>query len=409
MRRWAAALALVALAVGSTACSGSSSPKAGTTTTSTTAPPPPTWTGVGGAPASRLVTAGGHVVYLAHANGAFALVALDPTTGAVAWRVDAAAGGGSDRPAVLTDGDRVIGFETPQVVRAVDGRTGAVQWRTQLPGVATSQLAQCGDDICVATGADATGTPSASLVTLDADDGRVRSTGAFVGAPVIAIGSNTVLSVVGPQLVLASDGATKTVWQVALGAAFPSLLDVATTTWRAWPGPDGAWVVFAGTGLAGGTVIGIARDGGIAWRLAGAHPCAFLEGDVAARAGDPSLPVVLCVGDATRTVIAVDPVTGAAAWTLDADVDSTTRVVRVSPRSWLIDNGLLVDVDVKEGPRSVGLDLVDGWCGAPDPTPCDFDGRRLSEPRVVPDYSGVTIAGWGVWIDGGSVDAIKLP
>jgi hypothetical protein len=234
------------------------------------------------------------------------------------------------------------------------------------------------------------------------------STGRFVGAPVLAIGSNTALSVVGSELVLASDGATKAVWQVPLAALFPPALDVAATTWRAWPGPDGAWVVFAGPQLTNGTVVGIARDGSVAWRLAGAHPCGFVDGDVVARAGDPSLPVSLCVGAPTHTVIAVDPVTGAAAWTLDAAVDSKAPVVRVSPRSWLIDNGLLVDVDLKDGPRSVGVDLVDGWCGSPDPTPCDIAGGPLSEPLGVPDYGGVTVAGWGAWIDGSTVHAVKL-
>ncbi len=403
MRRWAAALVLTA----AVACSSNRSPAGGTTTT-TTAPPTPTWTRTGGAPASRLVAAGGHVVYLAHASNGFELVALDPTTGDVAWRAAAAAGGGIDRPLVLADGDNVLSFETAQVVRAVDARTGSVQWRTSLPGPATSQLAHCGDDICVTTAPDPAAATAASLVTLDADDGRVRSTGAFVGAPVLAIGGNTVLSVVGAQLVLASDGATKAVWQVPLTAVFPTALDPATTTWRVWPGPDGTLVVFAGAQLTNGTVVGIARDGTVAWRLVGAHPCGFVDGDLVARAGDPSLPVPLCVGAATHAVIAVDPVTGAAAWSLDAAVDSTATPVRVSPRSWLVDNGLLVDVDVKDGPRSAGTDLVDGWCGSPDPTPCDIEGRPLAEPAVVPDYAGVTIAGWGIWIDGSTVHAVKL-
>ena len=406
MRRAAATLALVVVV----ACSTSSPPTAGTTTT-TTAPPAPTWTGAGAPPVSRLSAAGGHVVYLAHSTNGFDLVALDPTSGAVAWQLPAAAGTSADRPALLVDGDQVVSFESDQVVRAVDARSGAVRWRAALPGAATSPLARCDDAICVTTAADATGETPASLVALDRGDGHIRTTGANVGAPVLALAGNDVLSIVGTQLVLASDRATKVAWQVPLTAAFASPPSVAGTTWRAWPGPDDAWVVFAGTSdpSAVGAVAGIAGNGTVAWRLGGTHPCSFVDGDVLARASDPSLPVLLCAGAEPRSLLAVDPVSGAAAWTLAGALDNTTSIVRVSPRSWLVDAPVPVDVDIKDGPRAPGIDIVGGWCGAPDPYPCDFYGRVVTEPTAVPDYAGATVAGWGAWIDGATVHAVKLP
>jgi hypothetical protein len=433
---------LAALSVG--ACQSSSTP-AGTTTT-TTRPLPPSWSGAGPAPTSKLVAVDDRIVYLGGALDALELVALDAATGAVSWQQPAAAPAllPGQRPSVLADDSAVLALGTPTSLISVDAHDGAVRWRAPLPGPATGSPMRCGDDICISVGASApapTADPAATttttaptttfepatpttvaagpsatpaLVALDRDDGHVTAVGHELGAAVVAIDGSNVLSIDGPDLVLARSRATEAVWRAPLAA----VLGASTTPplqlrWRAWTGPGDAWVVYAGTDSdsALGVTAGITAKGSVAWRASGSRPCPFLD-DSSARDGDESLPVLICSGLPTTSVEGIDPITGAAAWQLDDPFieRSAASVVRTSGRSWLFDvPPVRIDVDLADGPRLPGGDITGGWCGVPDPYPCTVAGAAVAAPDAVPAFAGVTGGGWGAWIDDGRVKAIKLP
>jgi len=134
--------------------------------------------------------------------------------------------------------------------------------------------------------------------------------------------------------------------------------------------------------------------------------------DLSARDGDQGLPVLVCFGVPTSAVAAIDPITGAAAWQVDApSIDNpAASVVRTSGRSWLFDvQPVPIEIDIGGGPRRPGEDITGGWCGTPDPFPCTVIGARERFPDAVPAFAGVMAAGWAAWIDNGTVKAIQLP
>lgn len=397
--RLAAAVAIVSALFTSLACSGGPSRLPGASASSSAAHV--TWTGTGPRPLSRLVSAGGRILYIGGATTSAELVALDPGSGAVAWSKPV--GVTPSPPDVLVDGDRVFALAPGgSTIVALDGATGDQSWSTPLGAPATTNPIRCGSDLCVSVGTS----DSDAAVAQISRDGTLRDTGRVVGIRVVAMDDDQVLSLIGQDLVLAERHATREVWRAPLASLFGGTPIDPAAQWQAWPGPDSAWIVWqAARGTPEGVATGIAQ--GVAqWDVFGARLCPFTD-QATARAGHPEFPVLLCFGTPIRSVAAIDPVTGAGRWQLDnpqLDGAAAATVVRTSERSWLFRNATEdVEIDIVEGPRKPGVDVVWGWCGRPFPFPCTVSGAVIPDPDPVPTYAGATAAGVNVWVQDSTV------
>jgi hypothetical protein len=120
---------------------------------------------------------------------------------------------------------------------------------------------------------------------------------------------------------------------------------------------------------------------------------------------------MLCFGEPTRVLVGVDPLSGAGAWQLDEpaiDGPSAAVVVRTSDRSWLLHTATDdIEVDIVQGPRKPGDDVVGGWCGTTEPFPCTVDGAFAGEPDAVPAFAGVKVRDFSVWVQDGMVRGYK--
>lgn len=359
------------------------------------------WTGTGPKPLSQLVAGGGRILYIGGSSTAAELVALDAVSGAVAWTRPA--GTTPARPSVLLDGDRVLVLAPgAQALAGLDAATGDQRWTTPLGAPAMTNPVRCGGDTCVAVG---TSDLDAGVAQISRD-GKLRDTGRVVGARVLAMDGDQVLSVIGQDLVLAQRHATQEVWRVALAALFGGSAIDPAAQWRAWPGPDGAWVVWqaapaAPAGVATGVAQGVAQ-----WDVFGARLCPFTDQETA-RSTRPEFPLLLCFGTPIRSVVAVDPVTGVGRWQLDnpqLDGAGAATVVRTSQRSWLFRSSTEdIEIDIVEGPRKPGPDVVWGWCGRPDPFPCTVSGAPIPDPDPVPAYAGASTGGVNAWVQDNTI------
>ena len=406
LRRWVAALALL----GAFACTSDSRAKSSTTTTPTSVTPSE-WTGAGPSPRSSLLAVADQVVYLGGPDGAVELVALDATSGAMVWHRAAALPilTSGQRPAVLVDGDSLIVLDgTGSAVIAVDARSGEPRWRAPLTAPATSNLFRCGDGACITVGPTA---ETASVQQIDRDDGTVVDIGRVVGATVIAASDDQVLSVRGDALLLARQHGTQEVWRLPAATLSDGTPADPAAQWRAWRGRNGTWVVWtAAPGSSVGMAAGLTVTGSMLWHTSGARPCSFVD-DQTARAGHDEYPVPLCFGEPTRLLVGLDPLSGAGAWQLDEpglDGPGAAIVVRTSDRSWLLHTMTDdIEVDIVQGPRKPGDDVVGGWCGTPDPFPCTIDGSPTGSPEAVPSYAGVNVRGFSVWVQDGVIRGYK--
>jgi hypothetical protein len=398
--RLVAALLAFAGLLTAVACTGGSQPGARSSAD------PVTWTGAGPSPRSRLVASGGRVVYISGAGSNAQVVALDSRDGTVAW--SKAAGTVDAQPVLLADGDHVIVIaEGGFALQSLAGLDGAVRWRTPLPSPVVSNPYRCGDDVCAVIGSSSV---AAGVVQIARDDGTLRDTGRAVGPTVVAVDGDQMLSLIGSDLVLSRRHGTQEMWRAPLSTLFGGTAIDPAARWRGWPGRNGAWVVWqAPPGGQQGVATGIA-DGTPQWDIFATQPCAFADDDTV-RAGHPEFPVLLCFGTPTRSIIGVDPVTGAGTWQLDdpaIDGPDAATVVRTSDRSWLLHSSTDdIEVDVVEGPRKPGVDVIGGWCGQPHAFPCTLTGGIIPDPNPVPAFGGATVNGVNVWVLNDEIHAFR--
>lgn len=342
------------------------------------------------------MSSGGRILYIGGTTTAAELVALDAKSGAVAWSKPA--GTTASRPTVLVDGDRVFVLAPgARAVLGLDAATGDQSWSSPLESTATTNPVRCGGDICIAVG---TSDADAGVAQISRD-GTLRDIGRAVGVRVLAMDTDQVLSISGQDLLLSQRHATQEVWRAPLASLFGGTPLDPAAQWRAWPGPDGAWIVWqsapsAPAGVATGVAQGVAQ-----WDVFGARLCPFTDQEQA-RAAHPEFPVLFCFGTPIRSVVGVDPVTGIGRWQLDnpeLEGPDAARVVRTSERSWLFRSSTEdVEIDIVEGPRKPGLDVVWGWCGQPDPFPCTVSGAPIPDPDPVPPFAGASTGGVNAWV-----------
>ena len=411
------------------------------------------WVGQGPRPVSRLVGAGSHIVYLGvDEEQQLQLIALDPSTGEVAWQRPSTAA--SHVPGVeqqlVTDGDTVFNVEPPAAagsrvaypaqgspelhVVAVDARTGDEEWRHPFDDVSTP-LEKCGDGLCVLAYAPR---GHISVTRLDLSTGDVLSEGAEAFEPLAATDGEFAISAArdSDDVVLTSEFGQTVVWTHSKAELFASN-DV--TPDGGWSGfrTNGVWVVWIGgpppasgeTDDSLGATSGITDDGRLLWTRSDTAPC-FPFSD------DPMTVPVLCgeIDVAAQritfgTVEGLDAPTGSTQWSLpvgDVDFENLgSSLVRLTATGYALRSaGGDVAVDMITGPSGPAVAPVDGWCEtfgqsadvegdthvvATSWSPCTLgEGASDVPPTVVPEFAGPTVNGFGAWVENREVRAAKV-
>ena len=392
---------------------------------------------------SALVGAGGHIVYLGvDDQGQLQLIGLDPSNGHVAWHRPSAAAThvpGVEQQ-VVANNDTVFNVEAsgtgnPKVafpaqaasafdVVAVDARTGNDRWHHPFDSVRTP-LDKCGDGLCVQF--DARG--QLDITRLNFATGNVLSEGVEAFEPLVAEDGELAISASRTldDVVLTSGYGKQIVWEHVHSVLFGSA-DV--TPDGGWSGLhlNGLWIVWLGARQSLGATSGISDDGRMLWTTADTAPCFILT-------GDPLTAPVLCGHEdfANRTLTlgtiqGIDPSNGKAVWTLDAGAIDPAHlgasVVRLDSTHFAlhVDSGD-VGLDLATGP-SGPPSTTDGWCEtfgdftqvegqrsivATSWAPCTLGkGPDTTTPKVVPDFAGPTVSGFGAWVENGEVRAAKV-
>jgi outer membrane protein assembly factor BamB len=391
-----------------------------------------------------LVSAGGRIVYLGvDDSGALHLIALDPTTGEVAWdRASTAAThiGGVEQ-ALVTDGDVVVHVEppggggnsrvalpaqqkdTPAIV-GVDARTGEPRWQHPIADVFTP-LEKCGADACATTP-----TPDRHLdiTRLSISRGLELSSGQAAFEPLLATDGGLQVSAAreSDEVVLTKDFGQTIAWTHTRAELF-GRDDLSPN--RGWGGQhiDGVWVLWLGGDNDLGATSGVSDDGTVLWTRSGVAPCFNLV-------GSPMPAPIVCgeldqaakkvrVGNVQR----IDPRSGAPVWSLP-----TTGLDAFAPGSSVVryddthfgfhlendDAGL----DLATGPAP--LPSGQGWCQttgqhvmvegkralvATSWAPCRIGvGPDAMPPSVVPSFAGPTVDHVGAWIEGEAVHGARV-
>lgn len=402
-----------------------------------------TWVSDTWAPHSQLVAAGDLVVYYsAGKDRVLNLVALDPTTGEVAWSVpndpSRRIQGTSVAPAATKQ--LVYGFDVPPAgagrafLAAWDVETGEKKWVTDVGERTNGEITLCGEAVCVKRFA-ATGL---QVVRFDSKTGAALDGARQIGEPVLAEDPSGALVSTSraTAVVWATPANTETpAWQASPAALFASTPVHPDFGWGGGR-VDGGWILWLGGQNDAGAVAGVDDAGGVRWQRAGVAPCAqfgsFLAGiaeSVVCNDADGSRE------DAIRAnVVGLDPVTGQDLWTLAAvgaeESAAGQRPVRVDEKKYLVSTaaGRFL-LTATTAPEPVKGDPPAGWCLPPttwdmlvSPTlattedyavapfyaPCGGTGTPLTDaPKSVPAFAGPTVAGWSLWVQDRKVHGVQ--
>ena len=369
---------------------------------------------------------------------------------------------------ILTDGDTAYFLAEPRsgrtAVVAVTTATGQERWRRELETRAVDPDAiPCGDAVCIVA-FTSSGSPTTFALTPRKELWQVsKSDGRYVAKyPITADGGNGNDAMLGIHPLDAADatllmasfgvgyvtqfsdlGKTKE-WSKPVAELFgqsPVGPDRGWASWRvvdgwiAWLGPkfDMRLRLQAGDVLAPGVVAGFDDEGNSRWIAPNRGFCTMFDYS--------RTDAVFCDGEwrmispergerRPSIVEGRDGTTGAVTWKLDLEREievskAAEKVLRIDDDRYLIDlSSGPIELDVRHGPQPAPNDRIAGWCkpeiqgekierwGLPDsflqarnPFPCHLGGDRADATLPVPEFAGVNVSGWGVWVEDGQVRA----
>jgi hypothetical protein len=414
---------------------------------------------------TRLSATKDSIVYGGVGQTGFYVVALDPTTGKERWREASDMSGRSNwkEPSILTDGDTayfLAGRHSGIALVAVATETGKERWRTGLVGESAEPAISCGNAICVVVSRCACergwSLPRKEMWRFSKADGTLLS-------------QHLLAADVGNQEVVLSVDSSNDADTTVLLASFGQAVYITRFDHfgekMAWakPVPDlfgptpvdpksgwdsqrvaGGWVVSLarkdrtvgeitpGEVLQSGAVTRIDDDGKVGWVAADRDMCGMIF--------DSTTDKPLCDGDIRilsaeeyerrpNVVEGRDTTTGGVKWRLDlqGEIDEAKpgeKIVRIDENRYLV--GLTrgrVMIDLRHGLESTPNEEPTGWCTpdrkldkigfgvarsyprASNPFPCRLGGNHLEPSLPIPKFAGVTVAGWGAWVEDGQVHA----